>query len=74
MNPTVGILAEIPEVLHAALKGYLETHETWDQDRLFTAALTQFLLQNGEDDRRAVETCGDQEFGSMSLPDSEFWS
>ena len=60
MNPTVGILAEIPEVLHAALKGYLETHETWDQDRLFTAALTQFLLQNGECDQAGTEFCGDR--------------
>jgi Protein of unknown function (DUF2811) len=72
MNPTVGILAEIPEVLHAALKGYLETHETWDQDQLFTAALTQFLLQNGEGDRRAVESCGDPEFDSTPSPGSDF--
>ena len=45
---TVSILAEIPEALHASLQAYLETHPTWDQDRVFAAALSQFLLQTGE--------------------------
>ncbi|MEO0489603.1 MAG: DUF2811 domain-containing protein [Cyanobacteria bacterium J06659_2] len=26
---------------------YLETHPDWDQDRVFSAALSLFLLQNG---------------------------
>ena len=53
MNATVSILAEIPEELHDSLRNYLETHPTWDQDRVFSAALSLFLLQNGECDRRA---------------------
>ncbi|HEY9751307.1 MAG TPA: DUF2811 domain-containing protein [Coleofasciculaceae cyanobacterium] len=44
---TVSILAELPEDLHTALMLYLETHADWDQDRLLTAALSIFLLQNG---------------------------
>jgi hypothetical protein len=48
MNNTVSILAEIPEALHESLQAYLETHATWDQDRVFAAALSQFLLQSGE--------------------------
>ncbi len=47
MNATVSILAEIPEELHDTLKSYLETHPDWDQDRVFAAALSLFLLQNG---------------------------
>lgn len=47
MNASVSILAEIPEELHASLKCYLETHPSWDQDRVFAAALSLFLLQNG---------------------------
>lgn len=47
MNATVSILAEIPEELHTALKGHLNTHPDWDQDRVFSAALSLFLLQNG---------------------------
>lgn len=48
MNTAVSILAEIPEELHESLKNYLETHPNWDQDRVFAAALSLFLLQNGE--------------------------
>ncbi|MDJ0593002.1 MAG: DUF2811 domain-containing protein [Pleurocapsa sp. MO_226.B13] len=46
MNSTVSILAEIPEELHLSLQNYLETHPHWDQDRVFAAALSLFLLQN----------------------------
>ena len=49
-RPYVSILAEIPEELHQSLKGYLEKHPDWDQDRLFSAALSLFLLQNGNSD------------------------
>ncbi|KYC37784.1 hypothetical protein WA1_04515 [Scytonema hofmannii PCC 7110] len=54
MNTTVGIFTEIPEALHESLKIYLETHPDWDQNRVMTAALSLFLLQNGESDRRAA--------------------
>ena len=47
MNATVSILAEIPEDLHQSLKCYLETNPSWDQDRVFAAALSLFLLQKG---------------------------
>jgi hypothetical protein len=47
MSTTVSILAEIPEELHETLKHYLESHPDWDQDRVFAAALSLFLLQNG---------------------------
>jgi hypothetical protein len=47
MNSNVSILAEIPEELHETLKSYLEVHPDWDQDRVFSAALSLFLLQNG---------------------------
>jgi hypothetical protein len=51
MVMTVSILAEIPEELHGSLQGYLESHPDWDQDRVFTAALSLFLLQNGSMDK-----------------------
>jgi predicted TPR repeat methyltransferase len=54
MNTTVGIFTEIPEALHESLKIYLDTHPDWDQNRVLTAALSLFLLQNGESDRRAA--------------------
>lgn len=46
MSLPVSIVAEIPEALHASLRHYLETHPQWDQDRVFAAALSLFLLQN----------------------------
>lgn len=54
MNATVSILTEIPEELHESLKSYLENHPDWDQDRVLAAALSLFLLQNGNGDRRAA--------------------
>ena len=51
MKTSVSILAEIPEELHESLKSYLETHPTWDQDRVFAAALSLFLLQNRDNNK-----------------------
>ncbi|MBE9078888.1 DUF2811 domain-containing protein [Romeria aff. gracilis LEGE 07310] len=52
MQVNISILAEIPEDLHESLKSFLESHPAWDQDRAFSAALSLFLLQNGDSDRR----------------------
>jgi predicted TPR repeat methyltransferase len=54
MKTTVSIFTEIPESLHESLQKYLETHPDWDQNRVLTAALSLFLLQNGDSDRRAA--------------------
>ena len=53
MDSNVSILADIPEELHFSLKSYLETHPHWDQDSVFAAALSLFLLQNNTE--RAIE-------------------
>lgn len=63
-NPTISALVEIPEELYGTMTGFLATNPAWDHDRLFTAALSLFLLQNGtsssssasEDYRRAART------------------
>ena len=52
MNTAVSIFAEIPEELHQSLQNYLETHPEWDQDRVFAAALSLFLLQNNSQQDR----------------------
>lgn len=51
MTPIVSILADLPESLHESLTTYLEKHPDWDQDQVLTAALSLFLMQNGECDR-----------------------
>jgi Protein of unknown function (DUF2811) len=45
MTPTIALLAELPENLHAALTQYVEKHPDWDQDRAIAAALSLFLMQ-----------------------------
>lgn len=47
MDTSVSVFAEIPEDLHQSLTTYLEKHPNWDLDRVFSAALSLFLLQNG---------------------------
>jgi hypothetical protein len=46
MDSSISLLVEIPEVLHESLGNYLEMRPDWDQDRVITAALSLFLLQN----------------------------
>jgi hypothetical protein len=55
MNPAttsrISLHAELPEELHDVLLDYLEQHPSWTQDRVFSAALSLFLMQNGQCDR-----------------------
>lgn len=44
---TTTVLTEIPEELNLRLKEYLERHPDWDKDRAMVAALSLFLLQDG---------------------------
>ncbi|MDJ1184329.1 DUF2811 domain-containing protein [Roseofilum casamattae] len=53
---TVSILAEIPEDLHESIQSYLDTHPDWDQERVFSAALSLFLLQNGNGQTAETES------------------
>jgi hypothetical protein len=46
MNTTVSLLVEVPEVLHEALQSFVDSRPDWDQDRVFTASVSLFLLQN----------------------------
>ena len=67
MNAAVSIVAEIPEELHATLKSYLADHPDWDQDRVFAAALSLFLMQNSDGDRRAARVYLDTLFSPTRL-------
>jgi hypothetical protein len=61
MNTPISILAEIPEDLHQSLKQYLDVNPHWDQDRVLSAALSLFLMQNTtstkEDQGSTYESC-----------------
>ncbi|MEM6426097.1 MAG: DUF2811 domain-containing protein [Cyanobacteria bacterium P01_H01_bin.119] len=43
----VNLTVEVPEALYGALNTYQEQHVDWERDRLFCAALSLFLMQNG---------------------------
>lgn len=43
---TVSLLAELPEAIHDGMRAFLEARPDWDQDKLFTVAMSMFLLQN----------------------------
>lgn len=52
MSPRISLNVEIPEELNEAMQSYLDTHPAWSQHRVFCAALSLFLMQNGVCDRR----------------------
>ncbi len=65
MQTTTSILLEIPESISESIRGYLANHPDWDMDRVFTAAIALFLLQNGNlPNKQAIErTYLDAQFG-----------
>ncbi len=55
MNSTQNIFTTLPQTLHQSLNSYLEKHPNWDERRLITAAISLFLLQNADGDRRVSQ-------------------
>ena len=47
--------SEIPEVLFAAMKGFIGANPNWDQYQLMSSALARFLYQNGCSERAVTE-------------------
>ncbi|WOD37971.1 DUF2811 domain-containing protein [Nodosilinea sp. E11] len=52
MASRISLSVEVPEELFEAMRDYVETHPSWSQHRVFCAALSLFLMQNGVSDRR----------------------
>jgi Protein of unknown function (DUF2811) len=50
MDMPISLFVEIPETLHQSLATFLDTRPEWDQDRVFSAAISLFLLQNRSPD------------------------
>ena len=46
----VSLESEIPEVLYCALKDFINANPQWDQYKLISSALANFLFQNGSED------------------------
>lgn len=43
----VSLEAEVPELLYDGMRQFISNHPHWDQYRLVTSALANFLFQNG---------------------------
>lgn len=63
MDTNVSILVEIPEALHQSFLNFLDSRPDWDQDRVMSAALSLFLLQN----RPATERQNDRQTARIYL-------
>jgi hypothetical protein len=44
---SISLEAEVPELLYDGMRQYLSNHPEWDQYRLVTSAVANFLFQNG---------------------------
>ena len=51
----VSLEAEMPEALYKGMKDFISINPQWDQYKLISSALANFLFQNGCNDRAVTE-------------------
>ena len=52
---SISLEAEVPEALYVGMKDFISANEKWDQSKLISSAIANFLFQNGSDDRSVIE-------------------
>ena len=52
---SISLEAEVPEALYVGMKDFIYGNEDWDQSKLISSAIANFLFQNGSDDRAVTE-------------------
>ena len=52
---SISLEAEVPEALYVGMKEFISGNEKWDQSKLISSAIANFLFQNGSDDRSVIE-------------------
>jgi hypothetical protein len=52
---SISLEAEVPEALYAGMKDFISGNEKWDQSKLISSAIANFLFQNGSEDRAVTE-------------------
>ena len=52
---SISLEAEVPEALYAGMKDFISGNKKWDQSKLISSAIANFLFQNGSDDRAVAE-------------------
>ncbi|MGB7088104.1 MAG: DUF2811 domain-containing protein [Phormidesmis sp.] len=71
MQQSVSLSVEIPEELYTSVQHYLDVHSGWSQDRLFCAAISLFLMQNGVTKRQVSRIYLDSLFGQQTESNKE---
>ncbi len=51
----ISLEAEIPEALYKGMKDFIGGNPDWDQYKVMSSALANFLFQNGCEDRAVTE-------------------
>ena len=52
---SISLEAEVPEALYIGMKDFISSNEKWNQSKLISSAIANFLFQNGSDDRAVTE-------------------
>ena len=52
---SINLEAEVPEALYVGMKDFISSNENWDQSRLISSAIANFLFQNGSEERAVTE-------------------
>ncbi len=52
---SISLEAEVPEALYVGMKDFISGNKNWDQSKLISSAIANFLFQNGSDDRSVTE-------------------
>lgn len=52
---SISLEAEVPELLYEGMRQFISHHPQWDQYRLVTSALANFLFQNGCSDQTVTQ-------------------
>ena len=52
---SISLEAEVPEALYVGMKDFISINEKWDQSKLISSAIANFLFQNGSEDRAVTE-------------------
>ena len=54
-HSSISLEAEVPEALYIGMKDFISSNNKWDQSKLISSAIANFLFQNGSDDRSVTE-------------------
>ena len=52
---SISLEAEVPEALYMGMKDFISSNDKWDQSKLISSAIANFLFQNGSEDRAVTE-------------------